>query len=291
MKIKLRKEMFAVTALVLCASLFAGCNKNETEPASLDTSTASTSSEKGVTSTVSSVPASSSRTESVVSSAEPAKNSEPVSKPESTTTSEPESTPAPKTESKPESTTTSETESKPTPEPEPEPAPEWTEEPASGAYYINTDYVSAREKALTGSKTVGTFHLNDQVTVVAKTNTGYYKMLNGYFVHGDYLSTTKTEEQKPATSVPFVPTEPTNSSTPKHGDTKYVPDEGLIMYDETLGRWAHDGDIKVENGITYRYDAFTGLWAKVGTGHVSELTPEEKKWYDEHFDEYGNYIP
>lgn len=266
MKIKLRKEMFAVTALVLCASLFAGCNKNETEPASLDT--ASTSSEKGVTSTVSSVPASSSSsTESVVSSAEPAKNSEPVSKPESTTISEPESTPAPKTESKPESTTTSETESKPTPEPEPEPAPEWTEEPASGAYYINTDYASAREKALTGSKTVGTFSLNDQVTVVAKTNTGYYKMLNGYFVHGDYLSTTKTEATPPATSVPFVPTEPTDPSKPK------------------------DGDIKVENGITYKYDAFTCLWAEVSTGHEIRPTPEQEKWNAEHFDEYGNYIP
>lgn len=265
MKIKLRKEMFAVTALVLCASLFAGCNKNETEPASLDTSTASTSSEKGVTSTVSSVPASSSRTESVVSSAEPAKNSEPVSKPESTTTSEPESTPAPKTESKPESTTTSETESKPAPEPEP--TPEWTEEPASGAYYINTDYASAREKALVGSKTVGTFSLNDQVTVVAKTNTGYYKMQNGYFVHGDYLSTTKTEATPPATSVPFVPTEPVDPSKPK------------------------DGDIKVENGVTYRYDAFLGMWGKVTTGHEIRPTPEDEKWSEEHFDEYGNYIP
>lgn len=136
--------------------------------------------------------------------------------------------------------TTSEPESKPAPEPEskPEPAPEWTEEPASGAYYINTDYVSAREKALTGSTAVGTFRLNDQVTVVAKTNTGYYKMLNGYFVHGDYLSTTKTEAQKPATSVPFVPTQPTDPSKPK------------------------DGDTKVENGKTYVWISGFDIWVE-----------------------------
>lgn len=290
MKTQLRKVVLAA-ALAICVSVFTGCSKNETEPVSLYTSTSSTSSEKDETSTAGSTPASSSSTESVVSSAEPANKavSQPESKPESTTTSESESTPAPKTESKPESTTTSEPESKPAPEPEP--IPEWTEEPASGAYYINTDYVSAREKALVGSKTVGTFSLNDQVTVVAKTSTGYYKMLNGYFVHGDYLSTTKTEEQKPATSVPFVPTEPTNSSTPKHGDTKYVPDEGLIMYDETLGRWAHDGDTKVENGKTYKYDAFTGLWMEMGgTGHEIRPTPEQEKWDAEHYDKYGNRL-
>lgn len=266
MKTRLRNEVLAAAALALCVSVFTGCSKNETETASLDT--ASTSSEKGVTSTVSSVPASSSHTESVVSSAEPESKvvSQFESKPESTTTSESESTPAPKTESKSESTTTSETESKPAPEPEP--APEWTEEPASGAYYINTDYASAREKALVGSKTVGTFSLNDQVTVVAKTNTGYYKMLNGYFVHGDYLSTTKTEAQKPATSVPFVPTQPTDPSKPK------------------------DGDTKVENGVPYIYDSLNDAWLDMSeVGHEIRPTPEDEKWEEEHFDEYGNYIP
>lgn len=147
--------------------------------------------------------------------------------------------------------TTSETESKPAPEPEP--APEWTEEPASGAYYINTDYASAREKALVGSKTVGTFSLNDQVTVVAKTNTGYYKMLNGYFVHGDYLSTTKTEATPPATSVPFVPTEPTKpNSGPK------------------------DGETKVENGKTYIWNDAFGVWMEDGVG--GNTGPDYSDW-------------
>ena len=89
------------------------------------------------------------------------------------------------------------------------PTPEWTETKASGTKYVNTDCYS-RKKAVLGADTVKLYSVNDKVTVTAKTNTGYYKLSDGSFIHGDYLSdnkvaqttttTKKAETPKPATT-------------------------------------------------------------------------------------------
>jgi len=89
------------------------------------------------------------------------------------------------------------------------PAPEWTETKASGTKYVNTDCYS-RKKAVLGAETLKLYSVNDKVTVTAKTNTGYYKLSDGSFIHGDYLSdnkvaqttttTKKAETPKPATT-------------------------------------------------------------------------------------------
>ncbi len=90
------------------------------------------------------------------------------------------------------------------------PAPEWTETKASGTKYVNTDCYS-RKKAVLGAETVKLYSVNDKVTVIAKTDTGYFKLSDGSFIHSDYLSdskvvqpaapTTKKEETaKPATT-------------------------------------------------------------------------------------------
>ena len=79
------------------------------------------------------------------------------------------------------------------------PAPEWTESKASGTKYVNTDCYS-RKKAVLGAETVKLYSVNDKVTVTAKTNTGYYKLSDGSFIHGDYLSDSKvTQPAAPAT--------------------------------------------------------------------------------------------
>ena len=88
------------------------------------------------------------------------------------------------------------------------PAPEWTETKASGTKYVNTDCYS-RKKAVLGAETVKLYSVNDKVTVTAKTDTGYFKLSDGSFIHSDYLSdskvtqtaaptTKKTETPKPA---------------------------------------------------------------------------------------------
>ena len=66
--------------------------------------------------------------------------------------------------------------------------PEWTETPASGELYVNTDNIYSRIKAVQGSEKVKRYSLNDKVTVVAKTDTDYYKLDDGTFIHCDYLS-------------------------------------------------------------------------------------------------------
>ena len=89
------------------------------------------------------------------------------------------------------------------------PAPEWTESKASGTKYVNTDCYS-RKKAVLGADTVKLYSVNDKVTVTAKTDTGYYKLDTGAYIHSDYLSdskiaqttttTKKAETPKPATT-------------------------------------------------------------------------------------------
>ncbi len=90
------------------------------------------------------------------------------------------------------------------------PAPEWTETKASGTKYVNTDCYS-RKKAVLGAETVKLYSVNDKVTVTAKTDTGYFKLSDGSFIHGDYLSDSKvTQTAAPATK---------KAETPKPADT------------------------------------------------------------------------
>lgn len=136
--------------------------------------------------------------------AETTKKTEATTKPVETTTKKPEATSAPKTTS-----TT-------------KPAPEWTETKVSGTKYVNTDCYS-RKKAVLGAETVKIYNVNDKVKVVAKTNTGYFKLDTGAFIHGDYLSDSKiviqttvaTTTKKQETPKPAAPTpKPSASADP-----------------------------------------------------------------------------
>lgn len=134
------------------------------------------------------------------------KKPEAATKPVETTTKKTEATSAPKT------TTASTT----------KPAPEWTETKVSGTKYVNTDCYS-RKKAVLGAETVKIYNVNDKVKVVAKTNTGYFKLDTGAFIHGDYLSDSKiviqttvaTTTKKQETPKPAAPTpKPSASADP-----------------------------------------------------------------------------
>ena len=85
------------------------------------------------------------------------------------------------------------------------PTPEWTESKASGTKYVNTDCYS-RKKAVLGAETVKLYSVNDKVTVTAKTDTGYYKLDTGAYIHSDYLSDSKvTQSAAPATKKTETP--------------------------------------------------------------------------------------
>ena len=94
------------------------------------------------------------------------------------------------------------------------PAPEWIESKASGTKYVNTDCYS-RKKAVLGADTVKLYSVNDKVTVTAKTDTGYFKLSDGSFIHGDYLSDSKIVIQTTTTTKKAETPKPAQTTTKK----------------------------------------------------------------------------
>lgn len=94
------------------------------------------------------------------------------------------------------------------------PAPEWTESKASGTKYVNTDCYS-RKKAVLGAETVKLYNVNDKVTVTAKTDTGYFKLSDGSFIHSDYLSDSKIVIQTTTTTKKAEAPKPSQTTTRK----------------------------------------------------------------------------
>lgn len=104
------------------------------------------------------------------------------------------------------------------------PTPEWTETKASGTKYVNTDCYS-RKKAVLGAETVKLYSINDKVTVTAKTDTGYFKLSDGSFIHSDYLSDSKvTQPAAPATKK-------TETSKPADTTTKKQESKPKSIYE------------------------------------------------------------
>ena len=99
-----------------------------------------------------------------------------------TTTKTPETTPV---TTKPQTTTPVTTKAPETTTVVTEPL-EWGEEAFSATMYVNQSCYS-RIKALMGSDAVKQYTYGEAVNVVAKTDTGYYKLNDGEYIHGDYL--------------------------------------------------------------------------------------------------------
>lgn len=158
------------------------------------------------------------------------KKTEATTKPAETTTKKPEATSAPKT-------TTSTT----------KPAPEWTETKVSGTKYVNTDCYS-RKKAVLGAETVKIYNVNDKVKVVAKTNTGYFKLDTGAFIHGDYLSDSKiiiqttvaTTTKKQETPKPATPTPKPSASADPVDAIHYANNPPFIDEDWLAQKYGND---------------------------------------------------
>ena len=94
------------------------------------------------------------------------------------------------------------------------PAPEWIESKASGTKYVNTDCYS-RKKAVLGADTVKLYSVNDKVTVTAKTDTGYFKLSDGSFIHSDYLSDSKVAQTTITTTKKAEAPKPSQTTTKK----------------------------------------------------------------------------
>ena len=187
---------------------------------------------------------------------------------QTTTTAQPE-TKAPQTAV---TTTTSQTTSKPQETKAPEtvaatttiqttPAPQWNEEQASGTKYVNTDCYS-RKKAVLGAETVKLYSVNDKVTVTAKTDTGYFKLSDGSFIHGDYLSDSKIVIQTTTTTKKAEAPKPATTTAQKESEPKSIYEYPFDL--EAIRQVIIDD--AVNNYGLVNYD-------------VPEWTPEGSTWF------------
>lgn len=98
------------------------------------------------------------------------------------------------------------------------PKPLWSEKKVNKKLYITVDCYS-RKSAVIGSEAVSYMKKGELVNVVAYTDTGYYKLDSGSFVHSDYLSETKPAETTVPVQTEKPVTTPASSSTKPQNDT------------------------------------------------------------------------
>ena len=173
-------------------------------------------------------------------------------------------------ETKSAETTTTTTTAKPKPETTTtaattKPAPEWTESKASGTKYVNTDCYS-RKKAVLGAETVKLYSVNDKVTVTAKTNTSYYKLSDGSFIHGDYLSDSKVTvaASKPATTTKKQESKPAETKWKfTKSDCEYIIEECYKWADKNGYKYKRVNEIKYPNGGYWDYSNGEEVWVDV----------------------------
>ena len=159
------------------------------------------------------------------------------------------------------------------------PAPEWTESKASGTKYVNTDCYS-RKKAVLGAETVKLYSVNDKVTVTAKTDTGYFKLSDGSFIHSDYLSDSKIVIQTTTTTKKAEAPKPSQTTTKKQESKpaednwrftkqdcedilkaceKYAKDNGYAFFKPS--------DVGTTKGKVYQHST----WTQVYSNHPDSL--------------------
>lgn len=193
--------------------------------------------------------------------------------PETTTTAAPNETKKPETTTStvttkaPETTVVTTTTTK---------GPEWTEEKVSGTKYVSETCYS-RKKAVIGSDAIKQYFMGDSVKVTAKTNTGYFKLDNGEFIHGDYLSDTKVEPPKQMTPEEFDASlnskDETTPPSTKAPDTNY----GYTNSGDKILGYNGDGEAIIgytPDGIPYigeGKDEFGEYWI---THYYSDGEPE-----------------
>lgn len=127
------------------------------------------------------------------------------------------------------------------------PKPAWTEKKCSGTRYINISSCSARKEGLQGSEVVSYKYYGDAVNIAALTDTGYYKLDDGTYIHSDYLSeskpvaTTVPKAAKPtvqdnATPAPVITDSPVNC-TAEEAEVFRIVNEIRVSYGLKPYKW------------------------------------------------------
>lgn len=268
----MRKTLLSALIVIVLTAQFAGCNGNTPIEQPNESSSVVSDANEPQNSTSSSTESSSSskpHSSTALTTSSTSETNEPQSSSIETTTSvpevsEPQSSTASTTSGDPE-TSSSESNSQPE-ETSKDDTPKWTETAVSGERYVNTDYISSRVSAIQGSNTVKQYRLNDKVMVVAKTDTNYYKLEDGTFIHADYLSESKVEVMQS--------TQPSGGNNDGNGDiteepkpyegTKHTPPENakVLETQTVVDRYNRMKTIYLvqTDGGTYYFDEATGRY-------------------------------
>ncbi len=195
---KMKKKISLILAFLMAAAMLAGCKKTDEDSAGLPDVPESTSSVSLTTMTVS--------------------ESETETTTEETTTVSEETTTETTTESETETseteTTTTAASSETTTAASTTAAKAWNETEISETLYIKTSCYS-RTQAIVGSESVKKYDVGQKINIVAATDTGYYKLADGTFIHSDYVTDQKpAEATTAATTAPKKP-EKTEETTKK----------------------------------------------------------------------------
>lgn len=197
-----------ISVIAVCAML-TGCSAKSEYSEEVSAVKNSVTSTTSTTSTASESSAES-KTPSTASTSSSAEEKKPVSSTavsSNGTTSEKETSTAPEESAPAKSTVTSTTSAPSVPVEE---KSSWNEEKVDATtLYVNTKGIYSRKNAVIGSEAVKLYGLNDKVTIVAVTDTDYYKLEDGSFIHKDYLSDKETVPPKPSeTEKPVTPSKP-----------------------------------------------------------------------------------
>lgn len=192
----MKKKLSFVLAFLMAASIMAGCKKTEENTDGLPDVTAPTASLTQMTTEAT--------TEATTTTTAPETTTE------ETTTEETE-------ESETETTTGSETTSEATTAATASAAAakDWNETEISETLYIKTACYS-RTRAIVGSDSVKKYSAGTRIEVVAATDTGYYKLADGTFIHSDYVT-----DESPAAA---ATTKKTAVTTAKENDGDIIDD-------------------------------------------------------------------
>ena len=199
----MKKKLLQIISLILISATLTACaGENISSTGSVnETSAAETSAETSAETTPETTEATA---EATTPATVPAEATTP--KPSDTTTTKPSETET--------DTTTTTTTTAATPQSTETSAPEWTETAVSGTKYVTVDCYS-RAKAIVGSERVKLYKTNTEVKVVARNNTGYFKLSDGSFIHGDYLSDSKIVIQTTTTTKKAETPKPATTTTKK----------------------------------------------------------------------------
>lgn len=100
-----------------------------------------------------------------------------------------------------------------------EPISQWSETPLSLTLYINSDGAFSSSKAVRGSTAVKQYSLNQQISVIAVTDTDFYKISDSEYIHKSYLSSERVNVH----TTPNVVTTATSVETPAVTTTETSP--------------------------------------------------------------------